>query len=151
LGSGAHDYERITTSPFFGHNGKTVLKLAKVSPKRRVIIGNDVWIGDEAYIMSGVTISDGAVIAAGSIVTRDVSPYSLVAGVPAKQIKNRFDTYLISKLLKLQWWKKNPTDLLSIFSRENELSISDLLDTIENSCKNEFPIKYRKLLSNNKN
>lgn len=77
------------------------------SPERTkgpIIIGNDVWIGDNVFVMSGVTIGDGACIAAGSIVTKDVDPYSIVGGIPAKKIKNRFNTNVIDFLLQLEWW-----------------------------------------------
>lgn len=73
-------------------------------PKGDTVIGNDVWIGFEALIMPGVKIGDGAVIAARAVVTRDVQPYAIVGGNPAKIIKMRFSDEEISKLLKLKWW-----------------------------------------------
>lgn len=72
--------------------------------KGDIIIGNDVWIGYEAIILAGVTIGDGAIIGARAVVTKDVLPYTVVAGVPAKPIKKRFDDKTISKLLDIQWW-----------------------------------------------
>lgn len=72
--------------------------------KGDIIIGNDVWIGYEAIILAGVTIGDGAIIGAHAVVTKDVLPYTVVAGVPAKPIKKRFDDKTISKLLDIQWW-----------------------------------------------
>lgn len=72
-----------------------------------VKIGNDVWIGDEVKIMEGVTIGDGAVIAAGAIVVKDVAPYSIVGGVPAKLLRYRFDEHKIEFLLKFKWWEKD--------------------------------------------
>ena len=72
--------------------------------KGDIIIGNDVWIGYEALIMSGVTIGDGAIIATRSIVTKDVPPYTIVGGTPAKQIRKRFNDKIISKLQILNWW-----------------------------------------------
>lgn len=68
------------------------------------IIGNDVWIGYDALIMPGVKIGDGAVIGARSVVTKDVEPYTIVGGNPAKIIRKRFDDTAIEKLLKIQWW-----------------------------------------------
>lgn len=75
--------------------------------KFTVMIGNDVWIGSGVKIMEGVTIGDGAVVAAGAIVTKDVPPYAIVCGVPAKIIKYRFDEETIKKLLELKWWEKD--------------------------------------------
>ena len=69
-----------------------------------ILIGNDVWIGYEAVILSGVTIGDGAIVAARSVVTKDVPPYTIVGGVPAKPIRRRFDRETIDALLELRWW-----------------------------------------------
>ena len=78
-----------------------------IDKKFTVIIGNDVWIGSGVKIMEDVTIHDGAVVAAGAIVTKDVPPYAIVGGVPAKIIKYRFDDETIKKLLDLKWWEKD--------------------------------------------
>ncbi len=72
--------------------------------KGDISVGSDVWIGDNAIIMSGVSIGHGAVIAAGSIVTKDVDPYVIVAGVPAKMKKYRFSLDVIEALLDIAWW-----------------------------------------------
>lgn len=72
--------------------------------KGDIIIGNDVWIGYEAIIMSGVKIGDGAIIGTRALVTKDVPPYTIGGGVPAKHIKKRFNDYKISKLLEIKWW-----------------------------------------------
>lgn len=72
--------------------------------KGDIVIGNDVWIGYEAVIMSGVTIGDGAIIGTRAVVTRDVPPYTIVGGVPAKPIRKRFDDATIERLIKLRWW-----------------------------------------------
>ena len=69
-----------------------------------IVIGNDVWIGYEAVIMAGVHIGNGAIIAARAVVTKDVPPYTIVGGVPARPIKKRFDEETIRKLETLQWW-----------------------------------------------
>lgn len=72
--------------------------------KGDIVIGNDVWIGYEAVILSGVTIGDGAVIGSRAVVTKDVEPYTIVGGVPAKPIRKRFDEQVIKKLEKIGWW-----------------------------------------------
>ena len=72
--------------------------------KGDIIIGNDVWIGYDAVIMAGVKIGDGAIIGTRAVVTKDVEPYSIVGGVPAKGIRKRFAPDIIEKLQKLQWW-----------------------------------------------
>lgn len=72
--------------------------------KGDIVIGNDVWIGYEAVIMAGVHIGDGAIIAARAVVTKDVLPYTIVGGTPAKEIRKRFDAEVIQQLLKLKWW-----------------------------------------------
>lgn len=69
-----------------------------------VVVGNDVWIGSHVKILGGVTIGSGAIIAAGAVVTKDVAPYSIVGGVPAKHIRNRFNDEQVHKLLEIQWW-----------------------------------------------
>ena len=68
------------------------------------MVGNDVWIGYEAVILSGVTIGDGAIIGARAVVTKDVPPYTIVAGVPARPIRKRFDEETIARLEQLRWW-----------------------------------------------
>ena len=72
--------------------------------KGDIVIGNDVWIGYEAVIMAGVHIGDGAIIAARAVVTKDVPPYTIVGGTPAKEIRKRFDADAIQQLLMLKWW-----------------------------------------------
>ena len=72
--------------------------------KGDIVIGNDVWIGYESVIMQGVHIGDGAVIGTRAVVTKDVPPYTIVAGIPAKPIKKRFDEKTIDKLMTIKWW-----------------------------------------------
>ncbi len=72
--------------------------------KGDIVIGNDVWIGYEVVILAGVTIGDGAIIGTRAVVTKDVLPYTIVGGVPAKSIKKRFSEETISTLLEIQWW-----------------------------------------------
>lgn len=99
---GEHATDRISTYPFKVRYGG--IKYEAVS-KGNIVIGDDVWIGVRSTILSGVTVGQGAVIAAGSVVTRDVPPYAVVGGVPAKIIKYRFDRELIEELIKIDYSK----------------------------------------------
>lgn len=72
--------------------------------KGDIIIGNDVWIGYEAVIMAGVTIGDGAIIGTRAVVTKDVAPYSIVGGIPAREIRKRFAPEVVERLRELRWW-----------------------------------------------
>ena len=98
-----HDLNNVSTYPFGGKLYKHLHNKAK-NTNGDVNIGSDVWIGERATIMSGVTIGDGAVIANNSHVVKDVNPYSVTGGNPAKHIKYRFDDLVVSKLLKIKWW-----------------------------------------------
>ena len=89
--------------------------------KNHVLIGNDVWIGEDAIIYGGIKIGDGAIIAAGSVVNKDVPPYSIVGGIPAKEIRKRFSEDEIKKLLKIQWW-----DLPTTWIEENINAFLDI-------------------------
>jgi len=103
---GNHPTDWISSFPFgivFDDFKERYYQYPKLS-KGSVIIGNDVWIGLNTIILSGVTIGDGAIIAAGSVVTKNVEPYAIVGGNPAKVLKKRFSDEAISKLLAIQWW-----------------------------------------------
>lgn len=106
--SANHTLSSISTYPFpiffeeWGLNIKDVA--AAWDNKGDVIIGNDVWIGYEAVIMAGVTVGDGAIIGTRAVVTKDVPPYTIVGGVPAKPIRKRFDNETLDELLKIRWW-----------------------------------------------
>jgi acetyltransferase-like isoleucine patch superfamily enzyme len=77
----------------------------KISKEPVILIGNDVWIGDNVLILPNLSIGDGAIIAAGSVVTKSVLPYTIVAGVPAVKIKDRFNEDIKKELLDLKWWE----------------------------------------------
>lgn len=101
-----HLTNALTTYPFaiFGNGWENAMYNKSYPQKGDINIGNDVWIGYNATIMAGVNIGDGAIIATNSTVTKDVEPYSIVGGNPAKEIKKRFPEETISKLLELKWW-----------------------------------------------
>ncbi len=87
------------------HRNNSGFEDSPIRDNEPVVIGNDVWIGANVVILPGVTIGDGAVIAAGAIVTKDVPPYSIVGGNPAKEIRKRFDDETIGNLLQIKWWE----------------------------------------------
>ena len=89
----------------------------------RVVIGNDVWIGHAVIVMPGVTVGDGAVLAAGAVVTRDVAPYTIVGGVPAKPIRERFNRDIAAQLSRIAWWNW-PSE--TIFQRLTEFQSGDV-------------------------
>jgi chloramphenicol O-acetyltransferase type B len=108
IGGGMHPMSWISTSPAF-YKGKDSIRVkfsehARDEP-RRVVIGHDVWIGERAIIKQGVHIGVGAVVGMGSVVTKDVEPYSIVAGCPAREIRKRFDPETIGRLVRSQWWE----------------------------------------------
>jgi acetyltransferase-like isoleucine patch superfamily enzyme len=101
---GEHHVEYVTTYPFSLMPGGAENLPGYPYSKGDVFIGNDVWIGQDALILSGTRIGDGAVIAARSVVARDVKPYSVVAGSPARHIKFRFPQETIDALIEIAWW-----------------------------------------------
>lgn len=106
--SANHSIKSISTYPFplfFEEWGLNKANVAEAwDNKGDIVVGNDVWIGYEAVILSGVKIGDGAIIGARAVVTKDIPPYTIVGGVPAKPIRKRFSDETITELLKLQWW-----------------------------------------------
>lgn len=117
-----HKVETVSTFPF---KVKVLGEKAEAISKGDIIIGDDVWIGHGSTIMSGVTVGQGAVVAAGAVVTRDVPPYAIVGGVPAKVIKYRFSDEIIQELLKVDY---NKLDESMIREHINELyyNVNDL-------------------------
>lgn len=112
-GNQGHRSDWISTFPFFWMSDVQAFAGAEngYKPAGDTVIGNDVWIGSEAIIMSGVTIGDGAVIGARALVTKDVEPYAIVGGNPAKIIRKRFEDSDIVRLLELRWWDWSDEEL----------------------------------------
>lgn len=118
MGPANHRISSVTTYPFHVFGGlwseNTPEHLSQLPFKGDIIVGNDVWFGRECVVMPGVKIGDGAIIAAYSVVTKDIKPYSVVGGNPARLIKKRFDDELIELLLRLKWWDFEPEALAEI-------------------------------------
>lgn len=106
--SANHTLSSLSTYPFPIFFEEWDLEIKDITKawdnKGDIVIGNDVWIGYEAVILAGVTIGDGAVIGTHAVVTKDVPPYTIVGGIPAKPIKKRFPQETIDALLKIKWW-----------------------------------------------
>lgn len=111
-----HRMNTATTYPFFIFDGweKKAPPASEMPIKGNTIVGNDIWIGQNSTILPGVHIGDGAIIGLNSTVGNDVPPYTIVAGNPAKTIRERFDDVLIELLLKLKWWDKNIDEIKSL-------------------------------------
>lgn len=126
VGGASHPMDWVSTSQVFVTEPGSIKK--KFSPHdyesfMKTTIGNDVWIGDRVLIKAGVTIGDGAVIGMGSVVTKDVGPYEIWAGNPAKKIRDRFDDVTKEKLIATKWWESNDESLSKcsqFFDRPNE-------------------------------
>lgn len=109
IGGNEHPLSWVSTSPIFQkiENSGSSFRFAEfeINKQKRTSIGSDVWIGHGAIIKAGVNIGHGAVIGAGAVVTKDIPPYAIVGGVPAKVIKYRFDEQTIADLLESKWWE----------------------------------------------
>lgn len=110
LGHGKHPINFLSTSPYFyferlGYKDKNQVGHEEYWDLEPIEIGNDVWIGDGVFVKNGIKIGDGAIIGARAVVTKDVPPYAIVVGSPAKIIKYRFDEETIKTLLELKWWE----------------------------------------------
>ncbi len=135
IGLGPHPHDFISTNSALYGEGRGIVKenmYDEVKDKGKTIIGHDVLIGSSAMVMAGVKVGHGSIIASGSIVTKDVPPYAVVAGIPATIIKYRFDEKTIEKLLNSKWWNYNDITL-----RKNSHLVKDPLAFIDALAKSE--------------
>lgn len=136
IGTRAHPLGMLSTHPFqynlhhfTGQPGYNIARtpLTQIMKKTgTAIIGSDVWIGTKAIIKGGIKIGHGAVIGAGSVVTKDVRPYAIVAGVPAKELRRRFDDETIEKLLESKWWDMDPIDMDGINFSDIDTALAEI-------------------------
>lgn len=130
-GMGIHPTDGISSNAMFYStsklNGFSLTKKTKIIENKKVIIGNDVYIGLNVTVLDGASIGDGAMIGAGAVVTKDIPPYAIAVGVPAKVVKCRFNEKQITELLKIEWWNFDIDKL-----HEVEKSFFDIDKFIEN-------------------
>lgn len=135
-----HSLKSISTYPFKVKCLKT--ETYEALSKGDIIVDDDVWIGQNAIILSGVHIGQGAIVAAGAVVAHDVAPYSIVAGIPAREIKKRFDDEIINEMIKIDYSKldkdtieKNINNLYKDITNINQLAWLPKKDTLNNDEK----------------
>lgn len=136
IGGGGHTIDWVSTSPVF-NSTTSILHYrfcnSEFNPFANTVIENDVWIGANCLIKAGVRISTGAVIGMGSVLTKDVGPYEIWAGNPAKCIRKRFDDETIMKLLETEWWDW-PDDKVKQLAK-NFKNVEKLLELVEEKNK----------------
>ncbi len=141
MGPANHRLSSVTAYPFSVFGGlwseQAPAHLSQLPFKGDTVVGNDVWIGRESVIMPGVKIGDGSIIAAYSVVTRDVEPYSVVGGNPARFIKKRFDDELIETLLRLKWWDLEAEELVEILPLLCSPDLESVKDALRQRLKKQ--------------
>jgi acetyltransferase-like isoleucine patch superfamily enzyme len=135
IAPGFHPINGVSTHPIFfsaGGQAATVWRGTTIAEENdRVQIGPDVWVGTRAVILDGVRVGVGAIIGAGAVVTKDVSPYAVVGGAPAKKIKERFDEATINRLLASEWWMLEAEEIKANLSFFEPGRVEDFLSWVE--------------------
>jgi virginiamycin A acetyltransferase len=148
IGALEHPQQWLSASPF-QYNGlhfpdiDDKIQLKSLEPTKGSIIGNDVWIGSSVLIKRGVTIGDGAIVGANSLVNKDVPPYAIVEGTPAKRIGSRFPKGIVDKLLALRWWDMNIEDLSGLDFADIKGAIAKLESIKNKNAPPASPAKPR--------
>ncbi|WP_047607387.1 CatB-related O-acetyltransferase [Rahnella aquatilis] len=147
-----HPIHRFTTSPLTYHDFFPKVALEQFGETLNIagfdympaatVLGHDVWVGEHAVLKGGITIGNGAVIAANAVVTSDVPPYAIVAGIPARVIKYRFDEGIINRLQSIQWWNYKITDLPDFAAAVDIIKfIDEMEDKIRRNVISEYDYK----------
>lgn len=134
-----HKMNSVTTYPFYIFKDwhQTPPPLSELPLKGDTVVGNDVWIGPNVTVMPGIKIGDGAIIGANSTVTKNVAPYTIVAGNPAKFIRKRFDDELINLLEKLKWWDLSLEEIKNIISILNNSDLDFVKEKLKEILENK--------------
>ncbi len=125
IGGATHPIEWVSTSPIFRKRKDSIKRkfaFLEYEVSQKTTIGHDVWIGTNVLVKQGVKIGNGAIVGMGSVVTKDVDPYTIVAGNPAKEIRKRFPDEIIQVLQKSQWWTYSESSLLEIGSKFDDIN-----------------------------
>lgn len=130
---------KMCTQYLHDHSEQALQQVPNREPKNglSVTIGNDVWIGEDVTLAKGVTIGHGAILAAKATVTKDVPPYAIVGGTPAKILKYRFNSEIIARLQTLQWWDYELAHLMN--NKEMDIAIEDFIDLVEHRVNERIP------------
>ncbi len=154
IGDGEHPINWLSTHPFqygrsafsewqgaegFSNEARLPLSIAKRAP----VIGNDVWIGAGVVVLRGVKIGDGAIVAAGAVVTKDIPPFAIVGGIPAKVLRYRFDDNVIEKINSIKWWEYDMKHLSNLNFQEPEIAVEQFLERVSGGIVKMPDIKHR--------
>lgn len=149
-----HDANRYRYYPPEADSGPRTIKrtAANIDPRtmENANIGNDVWIGANVLIRRGVTIGDGAIVAAGAFVNKDVAPYTIVGGLPAKVIGKRFSDEIIERLLELKWWEFDVSDLSGVAFDDIERAIDQITERERAGQISRVPVSYDEVVIDRK-
>lgn len=147
IGAAMHPADWLTAHPI-GYAEKCAALGRTSNNIRKTTVGNDVWVGDNAIIIEGVSIGDGAVVAAGAVVTKSVEPYTIVGGVPAREIKKRFAPGVVARLLAVAWWEYTPEILDDLVMWDIGMAVSSLEERIpfaERMLPHHMAVKIKRL------
>ncbi len=152
IGLGKHPTNLLSTHPaFYSKNktsGMTFALKDKFPENSEILIGNDVWIGANVLVRDDIIIGDGAIVAAGAVVTKNIQPYAIVGGVPAKLMRYRFTDDVIQELLEWKWWNL-PTNVLKVLAEDFSVTDNWTSEKIKDLKKKAMDLEYSNGLRGN--